>query len=79
MSLLGCSLAAVLLASSGTGSANVETTLQDDAVLLHRSPAEVRKAAHTIAELGADRVRLTAGWSVLAPGAAVAHQARRAV
>ena len=39
--------------------------------MLHRSDAEVRRRAPD-AELGADRVRLTAGWSALAPGAAVA-------
>jgi hypothetical protein len=66
--LLGCSLAAILLASTGaTGPTGVETTLQDDAVLLHRSEQEVRRAAEQISELGADRVRLTASWSGLAP------------
>jgi Cellulase (glycosyl hydrolase family 5) len=65
--LLGCSLVALLLAGSGLGSPGVETTIQDDATLLHRSEADVRQAARQIAELGADRVRLTAGWSVLAP------------
>ncbi len=70
MGLLGCTLAAVLVASSGaTGPAGVETTLQDDAVLLHSSDAGVRRAARVIRELGADRVRITAGWSVLAPAA----------
>jgi hypothetical protein len=67
-SLLGCSLAAILLASSGTGTQAVETTIQDDAILLHRSDAEVVHAVKQIRELGVDRVRLTAGWSALAPG-----------
>jgi hypothetical protein len=66
-SLLGCSIVALLLAGSGLGSPGVETTIQDDATLLHRSDAELRQATRQIAELGADRVRLTAGWSVLAP------------
>src|SRR3954470_9554296 len=65
--LLGCSLVALLLAGSGLGPPGMETTIQDDATLLHRSDAEVRQAARQIAELGADRVRITAGWSVLAP------------
>jgi hypothetical protein len=68
-SLLGCSLAAILLASSGAGSQAVETTIQDDAVLLHRTDVQVHRAAAQMKALGADRVRLTAGWSVLAPGA----------
>jgi Cellulase (glycosyl hydrolase family 5) len=66
-SLLGCSLVALLMAGSGLGGRAVETTIQDDALLLHRPPAQVRGAARTMAELGADRVRITAGWSVLAP------------
>lgn len=73
-SLLGCSLVALLLAGSGLGSPGVETTIQDDATLLHRSDAEVRQAARQIAELGADRVRLTAGWSVLAPAPRRRHR-----
>ncbi len=72
--LLGCSLAAILLAGTGMGAHPVETTIQDDATLLHRSDGAVRRAAAQIQQLGADRVRITAGWSVLAPGA---HSAKR--
>jgi hypothetical protein len=43
----------------------LETILQDDAQLLHGDDASVRGALETIRELGVDRVRLTAGWSVL--------------
>ena len=46
----------------------METTLQDDAVFLHRTEAQVRHAARAIADLGADRLRVTAGWNALAPG-----------
>lgn len=35
--------------------------------MLHRPPAQVRTVARQMAQLGADRVRITAGWSVLAP------------
>ena len=41
--------------------------MQDDALMLFRSPAEVRRTARTLALLGVDRVRLTAGWSRIAP------------
>lgn len=41
--------------------------MQDDAELLHRSPAEVRRSARKMAAIGVDRVRLTASWSQLAP------------
>ena len=43
----------------------LETIIQDDAQLLHGDDAQVRTALETIRDLGADRVRLTAGWSVL--------------
>ena len=45
----------------------METTIQDDAILLHRSESQVRRALRQMDELGADRVRITAGWSALAP------------
>lgn len=65
--LLGCSLLALLLAGSGAGSRHVETTIQDDALMLHRPEQQVREHARTMAQLGADRVRITASWSALAP------------
>jgi len=52
---------------AGSGGRVMETTLQDDAVFLHRPAAQVRTAARQVAALGADRVRLTAGWSAIAP------------
>ena len=42
-------------------------TVQDDALMLHRSPAQVQETARRMARLGVDRVRLTASWSALAP------------
>jgi len=62
---LACGLVALLLA--GHGGKAMETTLQDDAVFLHRAPVQVRAAARQLAALGADRLRLTAGWGVIAP------------
>jgi hypothetical protein len=62
---LACSVV-VLLLSGGTGKP-METTLQDDAQFLHRPAAQVRATARRVAALGADRVRLTAGWSALSP------------
>ena len=67
MGMLACSLAALLLAGSGGSSRHLETVLQDDALLLDRPPVIVRQTARTIAALGVDRVRLTAGWSAIAP------------
>jgi hypothetical protein len=69
MSGLACSIA--LLIASGVGGVGathqMEVTIQDDALLLHRPPAEVMRTARRLADLGAERVRITAGWSALAP------------
>jgi hypothetical protein len=65
--LLACSLVVLAMAGSPTSARHLEMTVQDDAVLLHSAPATVREATRRIAWLGADRVRITAGWSALAP------------
>jgi hypothetical protein len=44
-----------------------ETVVQDDAVLLHGTDAQITDALGKIRALGIDRVRVTAGWSVIAP------------
>jgi hypothetical protein len=66
---LACSLIALLLGSSSGlgGGKNMETVVQDDAQLLHRSPAQVQQSMRRIADLGATHVRLTASWSGLVP------------
>ena len=58
---------AVLLAGSGAAAQNLETTIQDDALMLHRSEPSVRATARQMAQLGFDRVRITASWNTLAP------------
>src|SRR3954447_16297724 len=65
--VLACSLVALALAGGPAPGRHLETTLQDDALLLHSAPATVVQVARRIADLGADRVRITAGWSALAP------------
>lgn len=69
MGSLACSLALLLAAGLGPTPAPhpLEITVQDDALLLHRPPAEVERTAQRLSLLGADRVRITAGWSALAP------------
>jgi hypothetical protein len=66
---LTCSLALIVSAAlGGSGDARpLPVTIQDDTIMLHRSPAYVRSTARRMARVGADRLRLTAGWSVLAP------------
>lgn len=76
MSSLACTIA--LLVASGMGGIGtphpMEVTVQDDALFLHQPPAAVLRTAHRLAALGADRIRLTAGWSALAPSP---HAAKR--
>ena len=64
-----CSLAALVYAALGGGpeARALPITVQDDALMLHQAPAQVRTTARRMANLGVDRVRLTAGWSALAP------------
>ena len=70
----GCGLAVTLAALAGGAGEprepvrTMETVIQDDALLLHRPGPEVRRTAQRMANLGADRVRLTASWGGLAPG-----------
>ena len=69
MSSLACTLALLVAQSmGGIGTAHpMEVTVQDDALFLHQSPGLVTRTARRLAALGADRVRITAGWSALAP------------
>ena len=43
------------------------TVLQDDAELLHREGGRVARTLDTLRSLGVDWVRITAGWSAIAP------------
>ena len=69
---VGLVLAAVLF-MLGTGAATaradaaIETIVQDDALLLHGQPDEIARGLERMRELGIDRIRVTAGWSVIAP------------
>jgi hypothetical protein len=47
----------------------LETILQDDAELLHGPDEEIRAAMAQVKEFGVERIRVTAGWSVLTRGA----------
>jgi hypothetical protein len=69
MSSLACTIALLVAQGmGGIGTAHpMEVTVQDDALFLHQPPAAVQRTARRLAALGADRVRITAGWSALAP------------
>lgn len=74
---LRASLLAVALAATLAGCGNdaagpspaprVATVLQDDAELLHRTPQRIAATLDDLRDLGVDWVRVTAGWSVIAP------------
>lgn len=69
MSSLAC-LLALTFATTVSGEMAprpLEVVIQDDAQLLHGTAAQVGAAAGRIASAGADRVRITAGWSTIAP------------
>ena len=67
MGLLACTLVSLLLAGSPLPPRTLQTTIQDDAVLLHGSDSSVKSAVAQIAHLGFSYVRLTASWSAIAP------------
>ena len=71
MTRLRALVLAVLLAAAAPAAAGAatppQTILQDDAVLLHGGDQGVKDAMARLRDLGVDRVRLTAGWSVIAP------------
>jgi hypothetical protein len=58
-------LALALLAPSAAQARSLETILQDDAQFLHRSEEQLRRSLEELKLLGVDRLRVTAGWSVL--------------
>lgn len=64
---LACSLVSVLLAGTGLGTKYMDTVVQDDAQFLHRSPGAVDANAQKLSDLGATDLRVTAGWSAIAP------------
>jgi len=63
----------LLLAGSPLPQRTLETTIQDDAVLLHGSDSSVKSAMDQIADLGFNYVRLTASWSAIAPQSSSPH------
>ena len=72
---------ALIAAASGCGGDDsppakprIVTIVQDDAELLHRSPRRIAATFDDLRAIGTDWVRVTAGWSVIAPAP---HAARR--
>ncbi len=62
------SLVLVVLAAPGAHARPApQTVVQDDALFLHGTEQEIRAGLEQAREVGIERVRLTAGWSVIAP------------
>jgi hypothetical protein len=66
-SLLVAGLVAAGMPAATLAADPPQTVLQDDAMLLHGGDQGVKDAMARLRDLGVDRVRLTAGWSVIAP------------
>jgi len=65
---LACSLAVILASFGGNATGrDLEVTFQDDALVLHRPASQVLATTRQIRALGGNRLRVTAGWSTLAP------------
>jgi hypothetical protein len=60
-------LAAAAIPAAAQAAVPPQTILQDDATLLHGGDQGVKDAMAQLHDLGVDHVRLTAGWSVIAP------------
>ena len=65
--LILSALMAAAAPAAATAAPPPQTILQDDAMLLHSGDDGVKDAMAKLRDLGVDRVRLTAGWSVIAP------------
>jgi hypothetical protein len=67
LAVLVAGLLAAAAPAAAQAAAPPQTILQDDAMLLHGGDQGVKDAMARLRDLGVDRVRLTAGWSVIAP------------
>lgn len=80
LAALATALALAATAAVGCGGdetvAPVATIVQDDAELLHRSPRRIAATVDDLRSLGVDWVRITAGWSVIAPAPRSARRPR---
>jgi hypothetical protein len=78
MSLLRLLLLCLALCLTAAAPAGAQdgpaTVIQDDALFLHGTEDEIRTGVAQSRDLGFDRVRITAGWSVIAPMADAAQR-----
>lgn len=65
--ILLCLALTMLLAPAAHARSAPETVVQDDALFLHGSEDEIATGLRQAYDIGIRRVRLTAGWSVIAP------------
>jgi hypothetical protein len=78
MSAAAIALAVLVAGCGGQRAAPSEpaivTIVQDDAELLHRSPQRIAATLNDLRELGVNWIRVTAGWSEIAPDARSAQR-----
>jgi hypothetical protein len=67
-------LAALALPAAATASSTQESTFSDDELLVRGGPAEQARTLDTMKALGADRVRVTLVWRLVAPAAGEAQK-----
>ena len=60
-------LALAVLAAPASASTGQESQLQDDPLLVYKSPSEVARTLDELKALGVDRVRVTVLWRLVAP------------
>jgi hypothetical protein len=65
--LILCLVLSMTAAAPAAAQDGPATVIQDDALFLHGTDDEIRTGVAQSRDLGFDRVRLTAGWSVIAP------------
>lgn len=69
--ILLCLALTILAVPAAHARSAPETVVQDDALFLHGSEDEIRTGLQQARDIGIRRVRLTAGWSVIAPAPAL--------
>ncbi len=69
--ILLCLALMILLVPAAHARPAPETVVQDDALFLHGSEDEIETGLRQARDIGIRRVRLTAGWSVIAPAPAL--------
>jgi hypothetical protein len=69
LTALACCLAALSAAPAADASPNMESTFQDDPLLVYNTPEGTAHTMDILKALGADRLRISVFWNLVAPDA----------